>query len=310
MYLGIEGGGTTFVCGSGTDPDDLHAVTTIPTTTPDQTLAALDDWVGARLADGPAPAAIGVATFGPLDLDEHSPDHGRITATPKPGWRGTDLPGHLQDRFGLPVAIDTDVTGAAVAEARWGALQGAATGVYLAVGTGVGGGLVVEGRPPRGLIHPEMGHLRVQRHDRDDFPGSCPFHGGDCVEGLASGTAVRGRFGRSGHELDGDELELARTLLGDYLGQVVASITLVCSPRRIVLGGGVARMEGLLEVVRNRAVAELDGAMPHPRILEGATDYVVTPGLGDHAGLLGALALADDVARGDRLSVTDIRSTA
>ncbi len=293
MFVGIEGGGTTFVCGHGTGPHDLAGVHTIPTTTPDETLAAVGDWITACLADGIEPSAIGVASFGPLDLDPTSPTHGTITATPKPGWQGTDVPGHLRTRFGLPVAIDTDVNGAAVAEARWGSLRGGGPGVYLTVGTGVGGGVVVAGRPLRGLLHPEMGHLLVRRHPLDDAPGSCPFHG-DCVEGLASGTALRARFGRDGVDVSGADLELARTLLGSYLGQVVAIVTLTMAPRRIVLGGGVAAMDGLLDEVRRVAVDLLAGAVPHPRITDGARDYVVRPALGGHAGLIGALALAAD----------------
>lgn len=293
MFLGIEGGGTTFVCGSGTGPDDLADVHTVPTTTPDQTLAAVDAWVARCLAAGIEPSAIGVASFGPLDLDPDSPTHGAITATPKPGWPGADIPGHLRDRFGLPVAVDTDANAAAVAEARWGALQGGGAGVYLTVGAGVGGGVVVEGRPIRGLVHPEMGHLLVRRHPLDDAPGSCPFHG-DCVEGLASGTALRARFGRDGDQLAGADVALARTLVGSYLAQVVAIVTLTLSPRRVVLGGGVPTMDGLLDEVRRVTVELLGGAIPHPRITDGARDYVVPPVLGRQAGLVGALALAAD----------------
>lgn len=291
MQMGIEGGGTTFVCGYGTGPDDLTGIRTIPTTTPGETLAAVDEWVRDALVHGVAPSAIGVASFGPLDLDPTSPTHGTITATPKPGWQGTDVPGHLRERFGLPVAIDTDVNAAALAEHRWGALRGCDSGVYLTVGTGVGGGVVVDGRPIRGLVHPEIGHLLVRRHPLDDFPGSCPFHG-DCVEGLASGTALRARFGRAGHELAEDELVLARTLVGHYLAQVVAIVTLTLAPQRVVLGGGVPAMDGLHDAVRRTTVELLAGAIPHPRITDGARDYVVRPGLGTHAGLLGAVALA------------------
>ncbi len=302
MFLGIEAGGTTFVCGRGTGPDDLDDVVAIPTTTPHETLAAVDDWVGAVVSSAHGSAspatAIGVASFGPIDLDPASPTHGHVTATPKPGWQGTDVPGHLQRRWGLPIAVDTDVNGAAVAEGRWGALRDRDPGVYLTVGTGVGGGVLVAGRPLHGLVHTEMGHLLVRRHDRDDFAGSCRFHA-DCVEGLASGTALRGRFGRPGHELTGADVELARTLVGDYLGQLVAAVTLLVSPRRIVLGGGVPAMTGLRAEVRARAVTRLAGAVPHPLITDGADDYVVAPGLGDHAGVLGAIALAaDHVAAG------------
>lgn len=290
MYLGIEAGGTTFVCGRGTGPDDLDAVHTVPTTGPDETLAAVDGWIDDQLATGPV-AAIGVASFGPLDLDPSSPTHGHLTATPKPGWRDVDVPGHLRDRWGLPVGFDTDVNGAGLAEARWGALRGCDSAVHLTVGTGVGGAVLVDGRPLRGLVHTEMGHLLVRRHPDDEFPGSCPFHG-DCVEGLASGTALRARFGRPGHELAGGDLDLARTLVGCYLAQLVVAATLLVTPQRVVLGGGVPAMDGLRDEVRRGVVELLAGAVPHPRLLDDSADYVVAPGLGGDAGVLGALALA------------------
>lgn len=291
MYLGIEAGGTTFVCGQGHDPDDLDALATIPTTTPHETLAAVDDWIAGRIAAGVEVEAIGLASFGPLDLDPRSPTHGRLVATPKPGWQGVDMPGHLRDRWDVPVGIDTDVNGAGIAEARWGALQGCDSGVYLTVGTGIGGGALIEGRPIRGLLHTEMGHLLVRRHARDNFRGSCPFHA-DCVEGMASGTALHARFGRPGHELADADLVLARTLVGDYLAQLVAATTLLLTPRRVVLGGGVPAMDGLLDEVRVRTVDLLAEAIPRATITEGATDYVVPPTLGLHAGVLGALAIA------------------
>lgn len=298
MYLGIEAGGTTFVCGQGHGPDDLDALATIPTTTPQATLEAVDDWIGARIADGVSVDAIGLASFGPLDLDRNSPTHGQLTTTPKPGWQGVDMPAHLADRWGVPVAIDTDVNGAGIAESRWGALQGCDSGVYLTVGTGIGGGALVDGRPIRGLMHTEMGHLLVRRHPRDHFRGSCPFHA-DCVEGLASGTALRARFGRPGHELADADLALARLLAGDYLAQLVVAATLLLTPRRVVLGGGVPAMDGLLDEVRARTIDLLAGAIPRPAITDGATDYVVPPGLGGHAGVLGALAMAATVATPD-----------
>lgn len=291
MYLGIEAGGTTFVCGRGTGPGDLDDVHTLPTTSPDETLGAVDAWVGDRLAAGHSVDAIGVASFGPLDLDPDSPTHGHLTATPKPGWQGVDVAGHLRRRWGLPVGVETDVNGAGLAEVRWGALQDCDSAVYLTVGTGVGGGALVDGRPLRGLVHTEMGHLLVRRHSDDDYPGSCPFHG-DCVEGLASGTALRGRFGRPGHELTGADLDLARTLVGHYLAQLVVAVTLLLTPQRVVLGGGVPAMDGLRDEVRRRTVDLLAGAVPHPRLAGGATDYVVAPRLGGHAGVLGALAVA------------------
>lgn len=295
-FVGIEAGGTTFVCGYGTGPDDLDDVQSIPTTTPDETLAAVDRWIAARKDEGREVASIGLASFGPLDLDEQSPDHGRLTATPKAGWQGVDMPRRLAEHWDRPVGIDTDVNGAGIAEARWGALVDCDSAVYLTIGTGVGGAALVRGKPVRGLVHTEMGHLLVRRHPDDDFAGSCPFHG-DCVEGLASGTALRGRFDRPGHELGGADLDMARTLVGHYLAQTVVAATLLLTPRRVVLGGGVPAMDGLVDEVREQTVTLLAGAIPHDRITDGATDYVVRPGLGDRAGVLGALAIAATAAQ-------------
>ncbi len=273
----IEAGGTKFVLGIAEAPDAILTTTRIPTTDPDQTIAAAIDWLK---ANGPI-GAIGIASFGPIDPDPASPRWGYITETTKPGWSGTDFAGHIGRAFDVPVGFDTDVNGAALAESRWGAAQGDDVAVYFTVGTGIGGGAIINGAPVHGTQHPEMGHILPRRHPDDlDFPGVCPFHS-DCFEGLVSGPAIKARWGASLSELAADHP--AHKIVAWYLGQLAMSVQAVLSPRRILFGGGVMATPGLLEAMRSEAV----------RL---AKDYVTIiiepPALGDQAGLLGGLALA------------------
>jgi fructokinase len=287
VYAGIEAGGTKFVCAVGTGPDDLVAETSFPTTGPEQTLGRAIDFVSGQ----GTVAAIGVASFGPVDLHSGSPTYGFITSTPKPGWQGTDVLGPLRRAFGIPVAFDTDVNGAALAEGRWGAAQGLDTFAYVTVGTGIGVGAMVGGSLVHGLLHPEGGHLPVRRHPDDGFPGVCPYHG-DCLEGLACGPALAGRWQRPANEL-GPDLDRAVRLEAWYLAQLAATLAYVISPQRIVFGGGVLKLAGLLDATRTMLVELLNGYLDSPAITQHADRYLVAPGLGDRAGVLGGIALAE-----------------
>lgn len=293
---GIEMGGTKVVCAVGSEPADLRARTVIPTTSPDATLEAVSAWVRERQAAGESLAAIGVGSFGPIGLDPAGDDYGFITTTPKPGWQDTDVVGHLRARHGLPVAWDTDVNAAALGELTWGAGQGVGSLVYLTVGTGIGGGAVLDGRPVHGLLHPEMGHVRVEPRDDDDFPGACPFHG-RCAEGMANGPALAERFGGRLETLGREQQAEAARLAGFYVGQVVATLVCTLSPQRVVIGGGVAHLEGFLDEVRAVMVDRLGGYIRRPEILERPEGLVVPPGLGDDAGVLGCVALGQAGAR-------------
>lgn len=283
----IEAGGTKLVLGlaeadaTGSQRRIL-ARHRLPTTTPAETLGAAQQWFSAQ---GVALAAIGIASFGPLQLDRAAADWGFITRTTKPDWSHTDFAGPFARAFGCPVGFETDVNAAALAEARWGAGQGQSSLLYLTVGTGVGGGFVSRGRLLHGLSHPEMGHIRLPRHPDDtDFAGSCPFHG-DCLEGLASGPAVIARWGQSLSELPPGHPGAA--IIGWYLGQAVVSFQAVMEPARIVLGGGVMGTPGLLELVRAEAARTGRGYF-----VGDPAEVVVAPALGGDSGLLGALALA------------------
>jgi len=296
LYAGIEAGGTKFICAAGSGPEDLRAQARIPTTTPQETLARAVAFLHTVQAEHGPLAAIGVAAFGPLDPDPASPAYGHITTTPKPGWAHTDFVGALRRHFSLPIAFDTDVNGAALGEWRWGAAQGLDTFVYLTVGTGIGGGGMARGRLLHGLLHPEMGHIRL-RHDRqrDPFEGLCPFHG-DCLEGLASGPAIAARWGRPAESLPEDHP--AWDLEADYLTQALHNIVLTLSPQRVILGGGVMRQAHLFPRLRARLLASLNGYLQASAITENSETYLTPPALGDRAGVLGALALAERAAEG------------
>jgi fructokinase len=264
------------------------AHTSFPTTTPSETIARAVDFFRATPV-----TALGLASFGPLDLDPGSPTAGFITGTTKPGWSGVDLAGAFRRALGVPVAIDTDVNGAALGEHRWGAGVGFDPLVYVTVGTGIGGGAVIGGRLLHGLVHPEMGHMRIPRDPADAFPGACPFHR-DCLEGLASGRAVQQRRGLPGEALAVDDpvwdLEVR------YLAAGIANVVTVLSPRRIVVGGGVMRQPRLLGRVREHVRTILAGYVQAPAVLEAIDRYVVPPALGERAGVLGARALAHEVS--------------
>ena len=272
----IEAGGTKFVCGIGTGPNDIRT-TQIETTTPAETTEAAIAFLRGREI-----AAVGIASFGPVDLRA-----GRITSTPKAGWRNFDLAGAVRRGLGIPLAFDTDVNGAALGEARWGAARGVSDFVYLTVGTGIGGGAMVNGALLHGLTHPEMGHVRIP-HDRarDPFAGICPFHR-DCLEGLASGPAIQARWGRPAGELAADHE--AWVLEARYLALGLANWICTLSPKLILIGGGVAEQKQLFPMIHAELAAILNGYVEAPRI--------EPPKLGARAGVLGALAMAEAISQ-------------
>ncbi len=280
-YGGVEAGGTKWVCAIGTGPDDLHGLTTFPTTTPAETL----ERTAAFFTQNGGVSAVGVGSFGPLDLAQ-----GRITTTPKPGWAGTDVVSALELALGVPVAFDTDVNAAALGEQRWGAAEGLDTFCYLTVGTGIGGGIIARNRLLHGLLHPEVGHMLIPHdRERDPFAGVCPFHG-DCFEGLASGSSLLERWGKPAEELT-DRPEVWE-LEAEYVALGVVNVICTVSPERVILGGGVMKQPALLPLVRTRVQELLAGYVSAPELSDGIGAYLVTPALGDRAGVLGALELA------------------
>lgn len=281
---GIEAGGTKFVLAVGHSPTEIIARHEIPTRDPATTLAQASEW----LEEQGEISALGIASFGPVDLDPSSPLWGHITNTPKPGWENCDLAGYFSERLGVPIGFDTDVNGSALAEYEHGAGKAAASLAYITVGTGIGGGLVLDGKAVHGAAHPEMGHIFPRRHADDlEFEGICPHHG-DCLEGLSSGPAIKARWGSSLSELPADHI--AHEIIAYYLAQLANSLIAMTAAEIIVLGGGVMRTGGLLERVNERAsklgAAYFPGRSKHK---------IVSPGLGDNAGLAGALMLPPSV---------------
>ena len=271
-------GGTRTSFGVGSSPDDL-TVRTIPTGDPEDTLGEVISF----LLQG-EPEAVGIASFGPLNLAT-----GEIGVTPKAGWSGTDVVRPFRTALDVPVSLDTDVNGAAMGEARWGAGRDLGSFAYVTVGTGIGGGALIGGEPLHGMGHPEMGHVIVRRHPGDRNPGVCPLHG-DCLEGLASGPAIAARSGASAEDLKGADLRTEVEIESFYLAQLVRDLVYVLAPEQVIVGGGVARLPGLLDRVSEGLVQELAG---YPGLSAHLTGFVVPPTLGDLSGLAGGLVLAE-----------------
>ncbi|UQX04721.1 ROK family protein [Streptomyces sp. RerS4] len=295
----IESGGSKFVCLVGSAPDQIEAETRIPTGRPGPTLARAVAFFQETVARTGRLDAIGIASFGPLELRRGHAKFGHLAATPKPGWSGVDVAGPFADELRVPVGINTDVNGAALGEGRWGAARGLDTYIYLTVGTGIGGGAVINGNVVNGLIHTEMGHLTVPRLAGDTFPGSCPFHG-DCWEGLAGGEAMSARWGAPAEELTGDALREALRMEAGYLAAGLRNIIYTTAPQRIVIGGGVAAFPGLFPLIRAELTSTLAG---YPGLPEhAAEDFVVPARLGRLAGPAGGLVLAAGAADAARPS--------
>ena len=290
MIVGIETGGTKVVCAVA--EKDLskspQIVDRFPTTSPDETLRRISDFIADTT--GPAgPEAIGIASFGPLNLDENSPRYGRLLTTPKAGWSGADIIGPFSRRFGAPIALMTDVTGALHAESSHGAARDQRDVAYVTVGTGIGAGLLVDGQVVSGTGYPEVGHVPVRRHPHDDFAGVCRLHK-DCLEGLASGPAIESRWGADLPRLAGDTLQAAVNLEAFYVGQLLGTLFYTLGIRVFVVGGGVANWPGLRDKIKASANTAIVGA--EGLSVDTMPLAVLPPRLGGLAGVSGALSAA------------------
>jgi fructokinase len=285
MILGaIEAGGTKFVCGIGNENGDIIEKISFPTTTPEETLQLVTDYFKDKQIE-----ALGVGSFGPIDLNQESSTYGFIKSTPKKHWKNVNLLGELKKQLDVPMAFDTDVNAAALGELEWGAAKGLDSCIYMTVGTGIGVGAVSEGKVIHGMLHPEMGHILVRRHEDDTYKGNCPFHG-DCLEGMASGPAIENRWGQKGVVLSANQQ--VWELEAYYLAQALVNYILVLSPKKMILGGGVMQQKQLFPIIIENVVNLLNGYIQHENLLVNIDDYIVPPELGDNAGLCGALALA------------------
>lgn len=306
LYGGIEAGGTKFICIVASGPDNITAEARFPTTTPKETLDRVVGFFREQMRKEKI-MALGVASFGPVDLKPGSPKFGFITSTPKPGWAGTNIAGFLKKTLGLPVGFDTDVNGAALAEHKWGAARGLDTFIYLTVGTGVGGGGMIGGKLMHGLVHPEMGHIKLP-HDptKDSYPGFCPFHG-NCLEGMTAGPALEKRWGQKAETLPPEHP--AWDLEAHYLAIALVNFICTISPEKIIMGGGVMSQDLLFPLIRKKVAKMLNGYIKSPALLENIDGYIVPPQLdkipgprGKYklTGALGAIALAMEKANNSR----------
>jgi fructokinase len=289
LFGAIEAGGTKFVCLVGSGPQQIESQVRIETTTPDETLNKVVNYF-LPYVQNKTVKSIGVGCFGPVDLNPNSKLFGFITSTPKPGWPNTDVAGFLHRELNIPIIMETDVNAAAIGEFNWGASLGCDTSLYITIGTGIGGGYLMDGKPLFGLLTPEMGHIHIP-HDfnLDPFPGSCPFHK-DCFEGLASGPAIQKRFNIRGETISDDdpfwEIEAA------YISAALADYILVLSPKKIILGGGIMQRSTLFPKIRKKLLERLNGYVQSRTLTEDIASYIVSPGLGTRSGVIGALTLA------------------
>lgn len=281
MIAGIELGGTKTVVSTGTADGVVHEEWRFPTTCPEATIDHVVRWLRTR----GIPTAIGVGAFGPVRVTQGSESHGRLLATPKPGWSGFSIKEALTNAFQqAKVIIDTDVNAAVLAEARLGAAKGLNDVAYITIGTGIGAGILSGGHLIHGALHPEFGHIKVPRKPGDNFPGVCPFHG-DCLEGLACGPSIAARWGAPAIELPGDHP--AWETEAWYLAHGVLALLGIVSPARIIIGGGVSQAVGLH--ARTEALLhEIAAGYFSPL---GNTPYLVAPTLGQQAGIIGSLLL-------------------
>lgn len=293
MRLGaLEAGGTKMVCAIGDENGNVFERMSFPTRMPEETMPDIINYFRERPVE-----ALGISSFGPLNLNKQDPNFGDITTTPKPGWQNYPLLRTLAAALNVPVGIDTDVNGAALAEARLGAGRGLDSLVYYTIGTGVGGGAVVEGRLLHGLVHPEMGHMLLRPCKDDPAPhGFCPYHDG-CLEGMATGVAIEKRWGVPAAQLPPEHI--AWDIEAEYLAQMCANTIVILSPKKIVLGGGVMHQMHLFPKIRRRTQELLNGYVANDTILHDIDNYIVAPGLGDNAGAAGSLLLALDALKGE-----------
>lgn len=285
LYGGLEAGGTKFVCAVGSGSENLEKIQIIPTTTPNETLNVVIEFFKQFQ---PQLAAIGVGSFGPIDLNPASSNFGMILNTPKKGWARTPLIAKMGETLHVPIVFDTDVNVAALGEATHGATRGTRSSVYLTIGTGIGGGVILNQKPLHGLVHPEIGHMKLPRDSRDLFSGTCRYHG-DCFEGLASGPAINARWGIPGESIPSNHE--AWVVEAHYISLGLANVVCTLSPHRIVLGGGVMKQAILLQLIRRDLQQLLNNFFDTKELTENIDEYIVPPNL-QYPGVIGAIVLA------------------
>ena len=285
LYGALEAGGTKMICAVGDEKGNIIDEVTIPTTVPNETIPEI-----IRYFKGKDIEALGIACFGPLDLDKSSPTYGNILKTPKLAWTDLEIYSVLKDELEVTVNIDTDVAGSLLGEATWGSAKGISNALYITIGTGIGGGILANGEILHGMLHPELGHMLLTRHESDSFEGICPFHK-NCFEGLASGPSIEARWGKPAVEL-ADKVEVWN-LESYYIAQALTNIILTICPKKIILGGGVMNQEQLFPMIRSKVRTNINGYIT-TKELEDIDNYIVPAVLGGKQGVMGALKLAFD----------------
>lgn len=286
MKLGaLEAGGTKMVCAIGNENGEIFERVSIPTETPEITIPKLISFFKDKEIN-----ALGIGCFGPIDLDRNSKTYGYITTTPKLAWINYNIAGAFEEALNVPVGFDTDVNGSALGESVWGITKGLENSVYITIGTGVGAGIITNGKLLHGMLHPEGGHMLLSKHPLDHYEGKCPYHK-TCLEGLASGPAIEARWGKKGVDLADNEK--VWELEAYYIGQALVNYIMLLSPQRIILGGGVTHQEHLMPLVREEVKRQLAGYIK-TKELEDMNSYIVLPSLHDNQGIMGAFKLAID----------------
>ncbi|MGD7050490.1 ROK family protein [Rossellomorea marisflavi] len=282
MLGAIEAGGTKFVCAVGDEQGTIIDRVQIPTTLPEETIPKVIEFFRKHPVK-----AIGIGSFGPIDVNRESASYGNVTSTPKVGWKDYPFVQAIKDAIPVPVGFNTDVNAAALGEATFGAAKGLDSCLYITVGTGIGAGAVVQGKLLQGLSHPEMGHILIRRHEDDAYEGKCPYHK-DCLEGLAAGPAIEARWGVKGDQLvdKGEVWEME----GYYIAQALMQYIVIISPKKIILGGGVMKQKQIFPIIYKHLEKMINGYVDLPPL----EDYIVSPGLGDNAGITGSLMLAQE----------------
>ncbi len=285
IYGALEAGGTKMVCATGTKDGKILDQITLPTLKPEDTIPGIIDYFKDKNI-----AALGIASFGPVDLNPDSPTYGHITTTPKPGWADYDIVGAFKKALNIPIGFDTDVNGSLLGEVTFGDSKGLSDVIYITIGTGVGGGIMAGGKLLHGMLHPELGHMLLRSHPSDPYPGRCPFHR-NCLEGMAAGPAIEDRWGAKGKDLASNDA--VWELEAYYIGQALVNLILTLSPKRIILGGGVMNEKQLFKLIREETKKQLGGYIDTP-LLHDMDGYIVPASLNDDQGILGCINLAAD----------------
>ena len=284
MRIGaLEAGGTKMVVAIGNEQGEIFDRLSIPTREPEITMPELVDYFKSSKVD-----ALGIGCFGPIDLNRESATYGYITSTPKLPWRNYNIVGTFSEALQVPIGFDTDVNASAIGEATWGSTKDVKNSIYITIGTGVGVGVIIDGKPLHGMLHPEAGHILLAKHPEDNFKGTCPYHE-NCLEGLAAGPAIEARYGKKAHELS-NQVEVW-VLEGYYIAQALVNYILTLSPQRIILGGGVMHQEQLMPIIHREVLRMLNGYILTPQ-LQDIEKYITLPQLNDNQGIMGCIRLA------------------